>query len=280
MATAPFAFFDLDVLRTTRLGPGFLRVTLGGGQIAAVGHAGRDQRIKLFVPHPGQRTIAVPRDDAANWWTAWQRMHPAERAFMRTYTVRELRRDAGELDIDFALHPHPGPASSWATRVRPGDPATILGPVEDENAGIGFHPPAATDAVLLAGDASALPAIAGILAWLPPGTPATVLVETTDPADHQHLPTRADADITWLTHPAVPHPASEEDPLLTALRATPLPGSAPYAWIAGEASSVRALRRHLVGERGMDRRHVTFTGYWRRHASEDTLIQEAIAATA
>ncbi|MFI7275231.1 siderophore-interacting protein [Streptomyces sp. NPDC049879] len=279
MATAPYAFFDLDVLRTSRLSPGFARVTLGGGQIAAVGHAGRDQRVKLFVPQPGHRTIAVPRDQGADWWTAWQRMHPAERASMRTYTVRELRRDAGELDIDFALHPHPGPAAEWATTVRPGDPATILGPTQDENAGIGFHPPAGTDAVLLAGDASALPAIAGILAWLPPGTRATVLVETADAADRQHLPTHADADITWLTH-ADARPGTDDSPLLAALRSTPLPGSAPYAWVAGEAGCVRALRRHLVRERGIDRRHITFTGYWRRHASEDTLMQEAIAAAA
>jgi NADPH-dependent ferric siderophore reductase len=37
-----------------------------------------------------------------------------------------------------------------------------------------------------------------------------------------------------------------------------------YAWLAGEAGVVVALRRHLVGERGIDRRAVAFMGYWRR----------------
>jgi NADPH-dependent ferric siderophore reductase len=37
-----------------------------------------------------------------------------------------------------------------------------------------------------------------------------------------------------------------------------------YAWIAGEAGVVTALRRHVVREVGMDRREVAFMGYWRR----------------
>ncbi|PSK65606.1 hypothetical protein B0E53_02461 [Micromonospora sp. MH33] len=41
---------------------------------------------------------------------------------------------------------------------------------------------------------------------------------------------------------------------------------------------VRAVRRHLVGERGLDRRRVTFAGYWRRGASEEDLRAEAASA--
>ncbi|MFI9493623.1 SIP domain-containing protein [Streptomyces halstedii] len=41
-----------------------------------------------------------------------------------------------------------------------------------------------------------------------------------------------------------------------AVRAARPPGT-PYAWIAGEASGVRAPRRHLVQERGIGRKRVT-----------------------
>ena len=37
---------------------------------------------------------------------------------------------------------------------------------------------------------------------------------------------------------------------------------------AGEAAAVRAMRRHLVGERGIDRRAVAFMGYWRLGRAE------------
>ncbi|BCJ57515.1 siderophore-interacting protein [Micromonospora endophytica] len=36
-----------------------------------------------------------------------------------------------------------------------------------------------------------------------------------------------------------------------------------YAWLAGEASVIRTLRRHLVADRNLDRRAVAFMGYWR-----------------
>ncbi|MGW4296403.1 SIP domain-containing protein, partial [Micromonospora chersina] len=63
-----------------------------------------------------------------------------------------------------------------------------------------------------------------------------------------------------------------------ALLSARLPRAAPYAWIAGEAGMVKAVRRHLVGERGLDRRRVTFAGYWRRGASEEDLRAEAANA--
>ncbi|KAG1081294.1 hypothetical protein G6F40_015551 [Rhizopus arrhizus] len=36
-----------------------------------------------------------------------------------------------------------------------------------------------------------------------------------------------------------------------------------YAWVAGEAGAVMAIRRHLVRDCGLDRRAITFMGYWR-----------------
>jgi NADPH-dependent ferric siderophore reductase len=39
--------------------------------------------------------------------------------------------------------------------------------------------------------------------------------------------------------------------------------------VAGEASAVRAVRRHLVGERAVARRAVAFAGYWRLQLSQD-----------
>lgn len=41
-----------------------------------------------------------------------------------------------------------------------------------------------------------------------------------------------------------------------------------YAWLAGEAGVIKGLRRHLVSELGLDRRQVSFMGYWRRGRTE------------
>jgi NADPH-dependent ferric siderophore reductase len=41
-----------------------------------------------------------------------------------------------------------------------------------------------------------------------------------------------------------------------------------YAWLAGEAGAITRLRRHLVGELGIDRSRVAFMGYWRMGRAE------------
>ena len=53
--------------------------------------------------------------------------------------------------------------------------------------------------------------------------------------------------------------------------------SGPYAWLAGESATTRALRRHLVQDRGYPREAVSFTGYWRRGTTEDELLAAAVA---
>lgn len=300
----PFEFFDVRVLRTCLVSPSMMRVTLGGDRLSDCVSGARDQRIKLFLPQPDQDAPLVPTDAGEEWFTRWREMDPKVRGIMRTYTVREQRRDPEELDIDFALHgtggaasgeePGPaaghaasGPASGWAARARPGDRAMLLAPVVADNGGVDFRPPAGTDWVLLSGDETALPAIASILEWLPAGTPTQVWLEVEHADDIQTLPTTADAEIHWLVRDALLAAAAREGSPLSrtdlapdAVRRTPFPAGTPYAWVAGEASTVRALRRHLVKERGIDRRAVTFTGYWRRGVTEEQLTEEAVAEAA
>ncbi|MFC4051208.1 siderophore-interacting protein [Actinomadura syzygii] len=269
----PYAFFDLHVLRSERLGPSMVRITFGGTALDGADpgggrfvSAGRDQRFKIFLPHPHQDAPVMPDSTGGDTWFAdWRALDPAERGIMRSYTVRD-RRD-GALDVDFALHGHgaSGPAATWAAAAVKGDRITVLGPTGPDNGGYDFRPPPGVP-VVIAGDLTALPAIAGNLASLPAGTPVRAWVDVPDPADRQDLPTAADADITWTS------PGG----LVDAVRAAAIPDGA-YAWIAGESAVVKALRRHLVKERGLDRRAVTFTGYWRRGATEEDLLAEVVA---
>jgi len=266
----PFAFFALSVVRTERIGRSLMRVTLGGPSLedpaGGFRSGGRDQRFKIFLPRPGQDRAVVPVEAGEQWYARWREMDPEVRALMRSYTVAAQR--PGEIDVDFAIHGLRGPAARWACATGPGDPVTVLGPTEPDNAGIDFRPPDGTDWVLLAGDESALPAIAAILEWLPGGTRAQAWIQVAHATDVRWLPSAADADITWLIRSGAP------DELVTEIAAARLPGGRPYAWVAGEAATVRDLRRHLVRGRGFERRASTFTGYWRRGATEEDLLAE------
>ncbi|MET9803840.1 siderophore-interacting protein [Streptomyces sp. NPDC006368] len=269
--TVPFRFFALRVDRTRRLGPSLVRVTFTGAtdeELKGFASGGRDQSLSLFLPHPGQPEPVMPPLDGDDLYAAlgaWRAMPDDVRAVMRSYTVREQRHDPDEVDIDFALHEDGGPACRWAQQAAKGDRVVVLGPAVADNTGVRFRLPDDADEVLIWGDETALPAASSILQSLPAGTRARVWLDVPYAADRMELATEADATVTWLVR-------EEGAPAaVDAVRAAELSGSSPYAWIAGESGSVKALRRHLVNERRIDRRRVTFVGYWRKGLSEDAL---------
>jgi NADPH-dependent ferric siderophore reductase len=174
---------------------------------------------------------------------------------MRAYSVREHRAEAAEIDIDFLMHEEVGPATRWAAAAEPGDVVGLLGPTPSHLVEPGPH-----DWTLFAGDQSALPAIAASLAALPSGGKALACIEVADEHEVQELSTPADVDVRWV-----------HGGLLDAVRAAEFPAGAVFAWLAGEASLVRSLRRHLVGERGVPKSMIAFAGYWRVGATHDRL---------
>ncbi|SCL46272.1 NADPH-dependent ferric siderophore reductase, contains FAD-binding and SIP domains [Micromonospora citrea] len=270
-----YRFFAARVVGARRIGASLIRVTLGGPELADFAGGGRDQSVSLFLPHPGQPAPVLPVEAGEDWFGAYRAMPADVRAVMRSYTIREQRPEACEVDIDFVSHGDTGPASRWARHALPGDQVVLLGPAVHDNRSVCFRPPAGTDSVLLVADETALPAAAGILAWLPADTPVRAWIEVPDAADIRELPTAARAEVRWVVRGGT---APGSTLLADAVRAARLPAGTPYAWVAGESSMVRAVRRHLVAERGLDRRHVTFAGYWRRGASEEDLRAEASAA--
>ncbi|GGP57414.1 siderophore-interacting protein [Streptomyces calvus] len=287
---APFRFFSLQVKATRRLGPSLVRVTFTGPDLQAFRSDGLDQSLTLFLPHPGQSEPAVPVHLGDSWWQGWRELPDDVRAVMRSYTLRSLRRDAEgdttEVDIDFVLHgigpgtsPEAGPASRWAAGAAAGDRVLLLGPAVADNRAIRFRPPEDTDLLLLWADETALPAAEAVLESLPPGTRARVWLEVPQAGDVHDPATAADAEVTWFVR------GGEDDgdghvqgsPMaLDSVRAAELPPhERPYVWIAGESGCVKQLRRHFVGERGIDRRRVTFVGYWRRGMTEEQLREQA-----
>ncbi|MEU9732085.1 siderophore-interacting protein [Streptomyces sp. NPDC048002] len=282
-----FRFFSLRVLRTRRLGPSLVRVTFDGEDLDDFRSDGLDQSLSLFLPQPGQSEPVVPVELGDGWWQGWRELPDDVRAVMRSYTLRALRRDPDEIDIDFVLHGvepgasvPAGPASRWAARAAAGDRVLLIGPAMADNRAIRFRPPADTDLVVVWGDETAVPAVSAIVEALPAGTRARVWLEVARSGDVQELVTAADAEITWLVREnrcsedrGGENRCGEGSPMaLDALRGAELPAAErPYVWIAGESGCVKALRRHFVHERGIDRRRVTFVGYWRRGLTEEQL---------
>ena len=150
-----------------------------------------------------------------------------------------------------------GPAATWAAEAAPGKFLGVGGPRGS------FIVPNGFDWYLLAGDETALPAIGRRLEELPEGARALVVIEVADAGEEQRFATRTRLDARWLHRDGAEPGAA----LLTeAVAGLTLPPGEGYAWIAAEAAAAKALRRHLVEERGLRRDRVRASAYWRRGA--------------
>lgn len=305
---AAWRLFTAEVARLRRLSPTFLRVTFTGADLDAFADPGYDQRIKLVFPNPVHGFRHLP--DGANWYPRWRALPAELRNPYRTYTVRAVRRQAREVDVDIVLHADGGaygdhgPAARWAASAQRGDRLVIMGPDQGypgDHGGREFQPALASRTLLLAGDETAVPAIAAILERLPARSRGDAVLEVPYQGDVLDLKAPPMVTMTWLPRSGAAHgsrlvPAvrAAAERLIRAERPTPvgrpdpaevpdgdepdeelwdvpvgLAGGGHYAWLAGESGVIRTLRRHLVTERGLDRASVAFMGYWRLGRADD-----------
>lgn len=243
------------VLRRTRVSTNLVRVTIGGGDLDRFVPMGYDQWFRLFFPRSGQAMFRLPGRGDMLGYAQFLATPKSVRPHMRNYSVRAHRAgDTGaEIDVDFVLHDG-GIASTWASTVEPGAEVAVL----DE--GIGFAPPAGTEWVLLVGDETAIPAIAGIAASLADAARGIAIIEVPSDDDRQAFAAPGGLDIRWLPRAAGAKPGATA---LAAVETATLPTGRGYAFSVGEAALATGVRRHLLAERGFEKASVAFCGYWR-----------------
>ncbi len=244
----------LEVRRTERLTPHMIRVVAGGPDLATFPDTPyTDRYVKIVFPLPG---VAYPEPFDID--TIRAELPREQWPSTRTYTVRALDRDAGELTIDFVHHGDAGLAGPWAAAARPGDVLRLLGP------GGAYFPDPDVDWHLVVGDESALPAIAAACERVPAGVPVLAVLEVADAAEEQPLACPGQLRVTWVHRDAAAPGA-----LVAAVRDLQFPPGQVQAFVHGEAGFVRDVRRHLVDERGVARERLSVSGYWRRGRDED-----------
>ncbi|WP_225098267.1 siderophore-interacting protein [Streptomyces sp. CoH27] len=242
-----------QVVRTERLTPHMQRVVLGGEGLADfAANTCTDHYVKLLFG-PAGVTYPEPFD-----LERIREEFPREQwPVTRTYTVRAWDPEHLEMTLDFVVHGDEGLAGPWAARVRPGETVRFMGP------GGAYAPDAEADWHLLAGDESALPAIARALETLPAGAVAHAFVEVSGPEEEQKID--SDAAVVWLHRGD--RPVGEA--LLAAVRGLEFPEGRVHAFVHGEAGFVKELRRLLRVEKQIPREDLSISGYWRLGHNED-----------
>jgi len=258
----------VQVTDVERITPRMARISLGGKDLAGLSGIEPDQQVKLYFPKPGQSRPVLPSPDGdfMGWYQAFAAIPEAERPWTRSYTIRAHHPENDTVDVDFVLHHDAGPATKWALSAKPGDTLGMFGPSTTFARPVPLQTSiAAADWLLLAGDETALPAIGSLIESLPSGTPAVAYIEVADASDEQ--PLRGDVTVHWLHRDDVP--PGHSDLLVKSLQSAEFPPGSPFAWLAAESTAVRALRRHLVNDRGLSKKSIEFTGHWRLKLTQD-----------
>lgn len=261
-AVKPRTQFTLSVLRKEQLGEHMVRIVAGGGDLARfVPKDATDMYVKIHFLQPGVE-YAEPVDVFALREDLPREQWP----LTRTYTLRWINMDAGEVAIDFVLHGDSGLAGPWAAASKPGDRIIFSGP------GGAYSPNPDADWYLFAGDESALPAIAAALESLDSDARGHAYIEVDTTADVLPLTAPTGVELTWLFRDGATPAASTA--LIDAVATVPwLPGRVD-AFVHGERESIKALRDILFKQRGLERSQVSLSGYWAYGRSEDRFQAE------
>ncbi len=245
-----------QVESTEWLTPTLVRVVLGGDGLAGFTMPeATDTYVNVAIPPADApyETVFSPADV--------REAHPRETwPARRRYTVRGWDAATGRLSLDFVVHGDHGAGGSWAASARPGDVLVFEGP------GSGYHPDPSADWHLLIGDESALPAIAVSLEAIPAGRRAVVRLVCDGPEFEVPLTCTGDLDLVWLHRTGGDADVSL---LPDAVAQADFPPGRVHAFVHGEADEIRAIRRHLLGDRGVPRADMSCSPYWRRTMTDE-----------
>lgn len=249
-------FREMRVLRVTDLSPHMRRITLTGSDLARFA-TDEALHVRLFFPPPGVNPPRWPQRGADGLAAE---IAPELRPVMRRYTIRRIDLASGEVDIDFVIHDEAGPGSGWAARAAVGDLLGMAGP-----GGGGFRP---AEWYLLAGDETALPAIARILEALPAEAEGVALVSVSDSREAIPLDTASRVDVRYLDRSAAAPGA--KCLLAEAVRAiVPPQDRASYVWAGCEYDDFRDIRAHFKTTLKRKRGDHLAVSYWRNGRAED-----------
>lgn len=239
----------LSVKSVQHITPNMIRVTFGGPNLGSIPSGCEGANCKIFLPEENQ-TLAAFQDQLAG----------GPRPVVRTYTVRHIRPDVGEVDIDFVDHGDGGPASAWAIRAKPGAFCGFAGPGSVKLTSF------VADWYLLAADLSALPVVAATLEAMPRDAKGVAFFEVIDASDRQAIDAPPGIVQHWLVHP---DPSRASTQLADRIQEMEWPTGEIQTCIAGESSVIKSLRAFLHGTKGISRTQTYLSGYWKIGMIED-----------
>ncbi|MEM1045019.1 MAG: siderophore-interacting protein [Pseudomonadota bacterium] len=227
-----------------------IRLRLQVDDCAALGTDGL--HIKLMVPTDADREPVWPAV-AENGTTDWP--HGPDRLHVRYYTIRSFDLARKTVTIDVVRH-YGGRIAEWVSSAGKGATLGLMGP-----GGGGI--PKTGGRMFLAGDYTALPAIARILEALPADAEGTVLVTARQPGSGRRYLPETSLSVCEVEDAGLHAEAS---------RIVGEEADIQYAWFGGEFTEAQAMRKMFKQVLGLDKDHQLSVAYWRRGKETDASL--------
>ncbi len=244
-ATAqPLNFRPLALINRTQPCANMVRLTLSGDDVVRLAQDGL--HVKLMIPMDRTRDPAWPTV-GANGVTRWP--DGPDRLHVRYFTIRALRPELHEVDIDVVQHAG-GMISDWASKATKGDRIGVMGPG-------GGAIPVQRDGLLFAGDETALPAIARILEGLGADAQGNVVVAWPGGANVSDYLPPSPLKVTTLPRD------SFRAGIADVVRKMGAEATVRYGWFGGEHDNAQALRQIFKQEFRLGKGEQLSVAYWR-----------------
>lgn len=250
----------IQVKRITDITPGMRCITFTSDDLVNYPNHTAGAHLKIFLPVKGQVKPTLPAFSEKG--PSWPENEP--KAIVRTYTVRAIRPELKEIDIEFAVHEEAGPAINFALNANIGDYIGITNP--------GGPDPLLAPAshYYMAADPSALPALMALIETMKPDVQGKVIIRIEHETDKQNINAPENLEIIWLVGTV----EEQTDHLINQFISWELPTEDVAFWIAGEDKIIRALRRYIRRDKGYERSQIYAIPYWRFGFDEEGYHKE------
>jgi NADPH-dependent ferric siderophore reductase len=226
-------FNKATVDEVERVTPGMRRIRLAGDRLDALTCVA-GQQVRIVV----------------NSLFSRETVRSGFRDFLRTYSVWYRNPQNGTIELR-VLDRGDGPGARWARSVQVGDEVSFSGPE-----GRFVLQPAPHH--VFVGEETAQVAFGAMLRALPHRTSVHGVIEVDEESDR--LPLDHGDALEWRFRRGAD--AERSATLIRALRSLELPSEPGHAYIAGEAKTCAAARRHLIDDRGWPARSISVKPFW------------------
>ncbi|MEM8970434.1 MAG: MFS transporter [Pseudomonadota bacterium] len=239
----PSNFRILRAKRRVELFPGMIRVTLEGVDVQAFARDGI--HIKLMMPlERGRKPVwpVIAENGSVAWPQGDDRLHA------RNVTIRDVRLDAREIDIDIAHHAG-GLISDWAALDGDEQEVGVMGPGGDP-----YLPQ--TKNVVLAADYTGLPAVARLIESVNGRVTGHLFAAApSQTALDEYLP-----DSRLIVSAIKPDAFAEQ---ITELVRSCKDKPVSYGWFAGEFVAAQSVRNIFRKDFGLTKKTQLSVAYWK-----------------